>query len=80
MNQKRKSVNIPLDLATGSKKMDMLLRDRLQTPMDNLLAYFQMNKGTRLKWSDMQKIQQKETQNLEKINFLKLSKNLRKWS
>ena len=60
VNQKSKSVNIPRELATGSTKMDLLLRDRLQTPMDNLLAYFQMNKGTTLKWTDVQRILKKD--------------------
>ena len=54
--QKIKSVNIPRELATGSTKMDLLLRDRLQTPMDNLLAYFHMNKGAKLRWTDVQRI------------------------
>ena len=40
--------------------MDLLLRDRLQTPMDNLLAYFQMNKGTTLRWTDVQRILKKD--------------------
>ena len=40
--------------------MDLLLRDRLRTPMDNLLTYFQMNKGSKLKWTDVQRILKKD--------------------
>ena len=60
VNQKSKSVNIQRELATGSTKMDLLLRDRLQTPMDNLRAYYQMNKGRKLSWTDVQRILKKD--------------------
>ena len=60
VNQKSKSVNIPRELATGSAKMDEIRQKRLQTPMDNLLAYFQTNKGAKLAWSDVKKILKKD--------------------
>ena len=40
--------------------MDEIRQKRLQTPMDNLLTYFQTNKGAKLAWPDVKKILKKD--------------------